>query len=136
MSLLDNVMKHFQKRISKSLLLRPNRNLTRLIRDLTKSYNNSIASSHGLTPAQGDYLVFFNGFLTLFLFLAKDPILDPYLRKIMFKHHDQKLTPFDTWLQSQLKLQKLVHTPRKKPLSAENFNDYHDYRIGDKARQF
>ena len=67
--------------------------------------------------------------------LARDPMLDAYLRHRMFPNQKSRLTPFDDWLQSQLRLKKIVNTPRKEPLGAENYKDYRSIRKGDKVRQ-
>ena len=53
MSALDATAKHLEKRMSKYLALRPNANLERLLRNLTKSYNEMTHSSHGLPPKIG-----------------------------------------------------------------------------------
>ena len=58
-------------------------------------------------------------------------MLDAYLRHKMFP--EKILTPFDEWLPKQLRLQKIVNTPRKEPLGADNYKDYRSIRKGDKV---
>ena len=87
--------------------------LAKQLRDAVSSFNNTVNSSHKMTPQQ-----------------ANDPRLDPLLRQRQFP--TEPLLPFDKWYAAELRLQKKANTP---DIKARNDMDEHpdNYRLDDEV---
>lgn len=80
-----------------------------ILKEATFSINNTFSKRLTMTPSE-----------------ANNPMLDPYLRKVLYPNHH--IEPFEKFLVEQLRLQKKLSLPASR--SKGNLSA-HDFRIGD-----
>ena len=132
MATLDNVIKQIEGKMMKYLVAKPHSSPKRLVQEVTVGFNNTVQSSHCMTPKEvrigGGKII---DHLEYKVFQANNPVLDPLIRKRLYP--DQHLEPFDSFLKKQLRLQKKVNTPRSEDLPVEMSEKYDTFRVGDKV---
>lgn len=91
------------KQRSQSILKTSDRYLSRLLDQVTASYNNT-SNKHNFTPAS-----------------VNSEEFDPFLRSVLYPNH--KVQPFEDFLAEQLKLQEKLTSPNPKGLETMNETD-------------
>ena len=94
MGFLEGIIRNIKRKFIQNLRKNEPRSgwtekkLERALSDVTYSYNNTVSSSHGRTPAS-----------------VNSSLFDPFLREALYGHQ-AKLQPFEVFYKEQLKLRK------------------------------
>ena len=113
MGFLEGIIRNIKRKFIQNLRKNEPRSgwtekkLERALSDVTYSYNNTVSSSHGRTPAS-----------------VNSSLFDPFLREALYGHQ-AKLQPFEVFYKEQLKLRKKANTPDK-PSEKPNFDERKD----------
>ena len=119
MGFLEPIIRTIKKKLIQYLRKEPAKNvyseklLTKYLRQVVTSYNDTINRAHGQRPST-----------------VNSPIYDPWLRAKQFP--TMPLIPFDEFYAQELRRQKIATTPNPKARNRmdENINNY---RVGDEV---